>query len=321
MDSFVVLAEELSFTHAAQRLGISQPALSNRIQRLERELGAPLIERNSRRNWQLSDAGAHLFREVRTGLERLDAAVSEVQRLGKGEAGELHIGISPCVPAPFLADAIAAFRARSPGVGICLRESTSDEQVADLRRGALDLGLLRRRPSAPDLWCEQVARESLVAAVAVAPDLPKRGEVTSLEAFAEERFILVGRGGGDSPARSELTSICEGRGFTPQVVCEAPLGMALQLVAAGEGVALVPASSSRIPATGVCFLDIEDPPAVELIAVANPARRRLAASLFTEVLHSAGRILDARATRPAEASAAPSIDGAGPSLATQGSSK
>lgn len=315
LDSFVVLAEELNFTHAARRLGISQSALSNRIQRLERDVGSPLIERNSRRNWQLTEAGAHLFREVRAGLERLETAVADVQRLGKGETGELQIGVAPSLPSPFLAGAVAAFRGRSPDVRVSLREMSTEEQVAELRRGALDLGLARGRPNAPDLWCEEVAREPLIAAVGEERELAQPGRLSSLTALASECFVVIGRGG-DSEARRDLLATCEERGFTPEIACEASLGVALQLVASGEGVALVAASSARGPTPGVRFVRIDDAPTVQLIAVTNPARRRLTTVLFTEVLLTAGRILNAQKGRPAEFSAVPSLDGAGPPLAS-----
>jgi DNA-binding transcriptional LysR family regulator len=140
---FVAVAEELHFGHAAKRLKIAQPPLSQSIMRLEDSLGARLLDRSSRRI-QLTTAGHALLPEARDILARAALAQRIVQRLSAGELGKLRIGFVPMSATITLPRAIQSFRKAWPGVEVQLQERTSSAQVEALRSGALDLGIIVR---------------------------------------------------------------------------------------------------------------------------------------------------------------------------------
>lgn len=139
---FVVLAEELHFGRAAQRLHMAQPPLSQRIRDLERELGVRLFDRG-RRGVALTEAGALLLAHARSVLDGVESAREAVRRIRPGAEGILRAGVPPDT-APDTIDTLATTFARDvPDVLLELRELTTDEQIARLRDGELDVGIIR----------------------------------------------------------------------------------------------------------------------------------------------------------------------------------
>jgi DNA-binding transcriptional LysR family regulator len=139
---FAVVAEERHVGYAAARLFISQPALSQQIRALEEQVGVPLFVRHPR-GMELTEAGEVLLQEARQVLassERLEAAVEELSR---GHTEGLRLGLPPGLPPGLLPDLLAALRDREPDARVEVRELTTPEQLAALRDGSLDLGLVR----------------------------------------------------------------------------------------------------------------------------------------------------------------------------------
>src|SRR5215208_7188488 len=136
---FVAVADELHFTRAAERLHIAQQPLSAAIARLERQLGARLLERTTRRVG-LTEAGAALLEPARAALQAAEAAVDAVRAVATGEAGDVSLGL--CSSAWYgLGDLFEALRERHPGLRLPVRQQSSRPLVEAVRAGTLDLAV------------------------------------------------------------------------------------------------------------------------------------------------------------------------------------
>src|ERR687894_2946185 len=170
---FVVVAEELSFNRAAQRLHISQPPLSNQIKQLEEELGVLLFKRTSR-GVKMTEAGEVLLEEARRIFVQVDQTVRVVQRVGHGEVGRLTLGFVPSASNEVLPPILRAFRYRFPGVELFLREMRPDRVVQRLHDKQIDVGFLYLPLDDASLNIERVSREPLVLALAESHPLASR---------------------------------------------------------------------------------------------------------------------------------------------------
>ncbi|MFE0425253.1 LysR family transcriptional regulator [Streptomyces sp. NPDC058953] len=139
---FIVVTEERHFGRAAGRLGMAQPSLSQRIQRLERELGVRLFDRSGRQV-DLTEGGRLLLAEARPLVEQADALLGVAARVRAGSAGVLRAAVPPELGGAVVAALVGGFRAGSPGVRLALRELGPAVQLAELRAGTLDVGVLR----------------------------------------------------------------------------------------------------------------------------------------------------------------------------------
>jgi DNA-binding transcriptional LysR family regulator len=156
---FVAVAEELHFGRAAERLHVAQPAVSQQVGRLERELGVRLLERTSRRVALTSD-GMRLLDEVRAALSAVDRVRAVAADLSAGRSGVLRIGTTAGV-GPRLSRAAAKLRANVPDLALALVDGTVAAHIAALRAGALDIALVRGAVAAPDLQAREVWRDAL----------------------------------------------------------------------------------------------------------------------------------------------------------------
>src|SRR5215813_11937277 len=138
---FVAVGEALNFTKAAAQLRIAQPALSRRVQELEDELGVDLLRR-SPRGVTLTAEGKLFLQEARELLKRADESVEKVRALARGEYGELRVGYAPITTSEILPPALAAFRKAVPRVKLSLHDFSSDELIAGLHDGTLELAVM-----------------------------------------------------------------------------------------------------------------------------------------------------------------------------------
>ena len=263
---FVTVAEELHFGRAAQRLHMTQPPLSQTIAALEETLGAPLFLR-TRRQVELTPAGAALLPEARRLLEQAAAMPDLVRRAAAGESGRLALSfVTPAdysVLPPLLRDFTAAF----PNVELVLQEATTDLQVDDLLQGRIDAGLLI--PPLPDkaqalLDYASVLEEPLVLC-APAGLLPADGKPVDLHALPHLPLIIFPRK--SAPALYDAILSCfHDAGITPSIGQEAiQMQTIVSLVSAGMGLALVPQSVSNLQRPGVEYRALAHPtPLVEL---------------------------------------------------------
>lgn len=249
---FLAVAEEKSFSRAAERLHVSQPPLSMHVKALEGELGVRLLDRTNR-GVTLTPAGQVFLDEIRVVLRRIDQARIKAQNAGHGEVGTLSVGFVSTAGYGILPPALKRFRERFPGVDVQLHELTTDAQIREMRAGRLDLGIGLGPVEEVDLTFETVLRESLVLAAPVRhASLPRSGPVR-LKALANEQFIIPPRDVG--PGLYDLIiSLCRANGFTPRITQHArQMQTVIGLVASGMGVALVPASVQNLKRTGVQY--------------------------------------------------------------------
>ncbi|MBZ7395725.1 LysR family transcriptional regulator [Klebsiella grimontii] len=258
---FIAVAEELHFGHAAARLNISQPPLSQQIQILEQQIGARLFARTNR-SVSLTEAGRQFLADSRQILSQVDDAAARAARLHHGETGELRIGFTSS--APFIkavSDTLSTFRRRYPDVHIQTRETNTREQIVPLNEGALDLGLMRNTQLPETLVWERVLREPLLAMVSRDHPLASQPRV-SLRELAREPFVFfdphVGTGLYD-----DILGLLRRYDLTPTIAQEVGEAMTIiGLVAAGLGVSILPASFRRVQLSEMCWLPIEEQDAV-----------------------------------------------------------
>src|SRR6266481_3970619 len=138
---FLAVGEALSFTRAAAKLRVAQPALSRQVQDLEDEIGVDLLRR-SPRGVTLTAEGKLFLEEVRELLKRADESVEKVRALARGEYGELHVGYAPSPTVEILPPALTAFQKAVPRVKVLLHDLSSDELITGLRNATLELAIM-----------------------------------------------------------------------------------------------------------------------------------------------------------------------------------
>ena len=234
---FVAVAEVRHFTRAAETLRVAQPSLSKQIKTLETELGAPLFSR-ARGNITLTAAGEALLPLARRILADVETARREIQDLTGLRRGRVRLGATPSLFAGLLADALARFRGRYPGIELRVEEGGSRDLVRDLARGHLDLALiiLPLQSTGPALETTPILREDLVV-VSPRADPPRRPYMR-IEDLRGQPLVMF-RSGYD--LREATQTACRQAGFEPTFAVEGgEMDGVLRFVEAGLGRALVP---------------------------------------------------------------------------------
>ena len=252
---FIAVAEELNFRRAAERLHMAQPPLSQAILRLEEVLGYPVFERTNRKV-ALTPAGGTFLVTARQVLASLEEGVAATRRVAQGIEGHLRLSFIHITPYAHVLDALRAFRAASPAVQFTLREASTQQQVEWLERGDIDIALLRAPGrSTPGLRFERLSGEDIVIALPLDHRCAGLTRV-DLADLAGDDFVASSRELGQG-FHDQLASLCLHAGFVPRVVQQARrLQTVLGLVAAGFGVALLPASLAACAPAGVVMLPL-----------------------------------------------------------------
>lgn len=251
---FVAVAEELHFTRAAERLGITQPPLSQQIQKLEAELGVILLTRNNR-GVALTDAGAVLLAGARRTLAESDRALHEVERVARGEVGSLTIGTVSSAWHGLLPRILREYREHYPEVEISATSMSTTEQIERLLTGSLDVGVLRSPIDQPALETEVMISDSLMVAIPARHPLADRDQI-ELRWLEDEHLVIFPRRYG--PGGYDLiVEMCIEAGFRPQVVQETvEINAVIGLVNAGMGVSIVPASIRQLRIEGIRYIPL-----------------------------------------------------------------
>ena len=250
---FVAVAEAGHMTRAAAQLGIQQPPLSQQIKVLEGQLGTALFRRHPK-GMALTDSGRLFLTEARRILQDMAAMEQRMARVAKGMRGLLAIAFTTSAAAhAFMPKALRAFRSRHPDIALALSESNAAEITEGVASGRLHCGFLRvpvSRPAGVEL--PTLLTEPVV--VALPPDHRlARKSVVALKDFAGENVILVRRPGAPG-LYANLLSLCEARGARPNVVSEVErMITGLNLVAAGAGISVVPASMQGVHSRAVVY--------------------------------------------------------------------
>lgn len=243
MEQFIAVAEELHFHRAAQRLNMSQPPLTHAIRKLEEDLGVTLIERGNR-VLGLTPAGEMFVREARETLRQAEKTLIATVDVAEGRTGVLRLGYVGSALYGRLPDVIREFRASHPQVRLELREATTASQIAALRDGMLDIGILiPLLENAEDVVKTRFDQDRLCMALPEDHPLSQRSNLT-LADLAAEPFILWPMDEGRS-FHLQVIRLCASAGFVPMITQEAHgMHAVLSLVSVGGGVSVVPQSMS-----------------------------------------------------------------------------
>ncbi|MBO4123006.1 LysR family transcriptional regulator [Cupriavidus gilardii] len=254
---FLAVIDHGSVSRAADWLGIAQPALSTALARMEKDLGVRLFER-SRRGAQPTAAALAILDDVRTSVERIDAAARRAQEIGRGSAGQLTIGLVSSALFDTLPRALRELRRRAPGVRVILREMSNAEQAEALRTGAIDLGLMHTPVAVGGRMRERpLLRDRLVAAIPDELEPGADGKV-SLAQIAEAGLVLYPQA--QLPAfHAGILDAMRKAGHEAHVAQEANRTLTvLACVAGGCGVALLPSWIRSLNFRGVRFCEVRD---------------------------------------------------------------
>ena len=253
---FALVAEELHFSRAAQRLNMTQPPLTQAIAQLEGVLGLRLFDRTKRRV-QLTAAGAALVPEVRDLLARAAALPVFARASADGEAGRLRLAFVSTVGFDFLPRWIRTFREQHPKVQLELIEATGDLQLEAMQRGEIDAGFILHSPgfSPPGLACHLIARDRLVVAVPGQNALATQDTLTLDDLFEQPLVIFPRR---ILPSLYDaIFAMYHAAGQLPTVAQEAiQMQTIVNLVSAGIGVAWVPDSVRQFQRPGVVYREL-----------------------------------------------------------------
>ena len=284
---FVAVADTLHFGQAAARLRIAQPSLSHQIRQLEDDLQVGLLHRTKRRV-ELTDAGRLFLQESRDIIARADRATVIARRMGSVDARRLRVGIGYCTDQSDIAALLGAFNAQHHGIQVETKTLSVPAQLAALVDGQLDIAFARPPVSDHSLMSEVVIREALVVALPPKHRLVSRSRLP-LSALRNELFILPPRDA--VPVfHDAVLKACRAAGFVPQAPHEADhLHMVLGLVAAGAGVALVPASARKAHHDEVAYRALH--PAPEKLETALAWRRDDKSPALAEFISTARRVL------------------------------
>ncbi|MEV4573681.1 LysR family transcriptional regulator [Nonomuraea jabiensis] len=277
----VAVAETANFTRAAERCRVVQSALSHQIARLERELGARLFDRTSRRV-TLTPAGEAFLPAARQALDAAERARAEVAAASGELRGRLAIGAIPTVTAVDLPSALKTFHVRHPQVRITLRVGASDELAEQVRQGALDIAFLGLPPSVRPKGVRglALARGELVAVVAPGHPLADAAGV-DLQRLSDEVFVDFPAG---TAARAQSDEAFAAAGVSREVAFEITnADLMARLVRLGLGVAMMPAAfAPELP--GVHVVELRDPPTRVEHLIWSRLRPSPAAAAFLDVL-------------------------------------
>jgi len=237
---FQAVAEELSYSRAAERLRIAQPALSRAVQEVEAELGSPMLERN-RRTVRLTPAGKVLLREAAIISERWEEGMRRVRRTVAGEEGELRIGYIGPPTQPFFGRLLHDYRKRYPRVSLHLEERTPERVWEMLAKDRLSVAFTRPVTSSDPMGLRTHLLRNERVGIVVPKNHALAGETTvPWRAIAAEPLIILARREGVTLHEAVFVG-CRRAGFSPRIAYTPSLiGTVLSYVEAGAGIGVVP---------------------------------------------------------------------------------
>jgi DNA-binding transcriptional LysR family regulator len=259
---FVAVADTLHFGKAADRLGMTQPPLSQSIRALETEIGSPLFTRTNR-SVALTPLGKEWLGPVRAALDGIEALPGLAQRMRSGAAGQLEVSFVSTADYSILPALVQRFRHLYPAVELLLTEATSDVQILTLLEGKGNVGIIRPDPAAlpKGLSYRKLVCESLIAAV---PErwitqgriTPAKGRLTAAAMTASPLVVFPRRVA--SSFYDLVMDYYAARGGDVHIIQHAiQMQTIISLVSAGMGIALVPASMRHLARSGVVYLALE----------------------------------------------------------------
>lgn len=253
---FVAVAEEKNFTRAAERLHIAQPPLSRQIQQLEELLGVELIEKGCR-PLRLTEAGAFFLAHAKPLLDQVRDLKAMTQRVGKLER-TLSAGFVASTLYGLLPDIIRRYRERHPEVEVTLHEMTTVEQLKALKEGRIDVGFGRLKSEDPSIRRILLREERMVVALYPGHRLAEREGGLRLMELIHDQLLVYPKSPRPSFVDQVLAAFSEAN-LAPDHVQEVrELQIAMGLVAAGQGISIVPESVQGMHHRNVVYRKLED---------------------------------------------------------------
>ncbi|HSU55882.1 MAG TPA: LysR substrate-binding domain-containing protein [Candidatus Dormibacteraeota bacterium] len=250
---FVAVAEALNFTKAAAQLRLAQPSLTRQIHNLEEEIGVRLLNR-SKSHVSLTEEGRAFLTDARRVLTLADESVLSVQRLSRGETGQLNIGYLASFNFELLPRSLESFRENLPHVVLNLFDMNPGAQLQALEARKIDLGFVGIRPAqaSNNLQWESLARHKTVAVLPLRHPLARKKQVRLADL---KSMFFVGMSEKAQPGfREWLNGICRVAGFIPRILQEAETDLSLMtFVAEGFGVSIAREQVKSAPHPGVAF--------------------------------------------------------------------
>jgi DNA-binding transcriptional LysR family regulator len=253
---FIAVAEELHFGRAAQRLHLSQPALSKQIKALENSLEIKLFDRT--KHWvKLTPAGKQFLATARHTLQQLEQGVKAAQQVARGEIGRLRIGFTNPALLTVVPNILEQYRDRYPKVELTLLGGGTETQIEALRTHQVDVSFVYTPIRADTLSVYPLFEETFLLALPQSHPLTRQKQV-SLKSLANESFILYPRS--LAPVLyNEFLQCCTQAGFTPKIVQEGEMtDTRLGLVAAGMGITFIISGLQNLRLKGVVYKPLED---------------------------------------------------------------
>ena len=287
LEEFIAVLDTGSLSKAAVQLGVAQPALSQSLARLERELGVKLFQR-SRRGAEPTPAARQIAEEVRRGVFRIVNAIDAAQAIAAGRAGVLRVGLVSSALIDILPRALRILRDEAPGVRIVLREMSNAEQAQALSRGEIDVALVHTPVALSGVMHEKVLmRERLVAAV---PEdlLPGGQDRVSMADIARAGLVMF--------PHAQLPTFYEAvmdafrkEGLDAEIVQEANRTLTvLACVAGGCGIALLPSWIRSLDFSGVRYCEVVDGARLPSFDVSAIWPKRAVAGLADDFVRACG---------------------------------
>jgi len=291
---FLAVGELLNFTEAAARLRVAQPALSRQVRDLENEMGVDLLRR-SPRGVTLTAEGKLFLQEVRELLKRVDESVEKTRALARGEYGELHVGYVSVPTAEILPRALEGFRKTVPRVKLVLHDLSTDELIAGLRNGALELAIMVQPIGEQTAGIEFERLRSYVWCVALPRAHPfARLKSIPLEKVTGERLVVLSR-----QNYSEYHRILE-RVFAPvsskphiAVECDSEDSLFME-VEAGRAIAVVTTIAKLAAGKRLVYRPLTGTTEKQFVGIARAAKGDVtpAGERFCEILRQISRGAD-----------------------------
>jgi DNA-binding transcriptional LysR family regulator len=287
---FIAVADELSFSRAAERLRIAQPPLSQQIQALEQELGVKLFDRKSR-PLQLTPAGRAFLEEARATLLQLERAVHKTRAIDQGQSGALTIGFTGSIANSIFPEILLAFRRQNPDIKLIMQEEKTALILQKLRERQMDIIFLY---SYREAWEDTSFQMTILAQEPLVLVLPKDHRLAerttlSLKDIEEEEFImpLHNVSGGLS---EQIYFLCSQAKFEPKVSQTALFMVTiLGLVAGGTGISILPASVRNLQRQGVIYRSLlEQTRTCNLMAIWFENHSSKVLPVFLDFLRSRG---------------------------------
>jgi DNA-binding transcriptional LysR family regulator len=263
---FHAIAEDLSFSRAARRLHVAQPALSRAVKQLEATLGVQVFER-TRHHVRMTPAGAVLFRETLLILRQVEESIRRVRRTAAGEEGELRLGYIGPPTQPFLGRLLGEYRERYPRVTVHLEERTPERVWEMVAKGRLSAAITRPVITHEALGLRTLLLHEEKLGIVVPPGhrLAQRRSVPWTVLERERLSVLARREG--MGLHDAVIAGCRRAGVTPRLTHTPSLiGTVMTYVEAGAGIGVV-TESVVAPVTGLRFILLSPVQTVPLVLV------------------------------------------------------